>query len=172
MQSALPRPGTLLWLVYVFFRLSQQMSMGQDRLDFRRLLGPVLIHFPEQQLVIEPRGRNAWQTPQNVCLGGYHVTSYELTHYKKMVWVWKTKSVLFCLGYDRLIVSWRQNQITFIFIKMMSHNLLVQMAYCIGHSKIFVPLKLTTGTIYHDQISTLALNHKKKKESLIKLINQ
>ena len=55
---------------------------------------------------------------------------------------------------------------------MMSHDLLVQMAYCIGHNKIFVPLKLTTGTIYHDQISTLALYHKKNKESLIKLINQ
>ena len=55
---------------------------------------------------------------------------------------------------------------------MMLHDLLVQMAYCIGHNKIFVPPKHTTGTIYHDQISTLALYHKKKKESLIKLINQ
>ena len=32
--------------------------------------------------------------------------------------------------YDPLIVFWRQNHITFIFIKMMSHDLLVQMAYC------------------------------------------
>ena len=58
-----------------------------------------------------------------------HMTSYELTHFKKMVRVWKTKSLLFCLGYDPLIVFGRQNHITFIFIKTMSHDLLVQMAY-------------------------------------------
>ena len=46
-----------------------------------------------------------------------------------MVRVWKTKSLLFCLTYDPLMVFWRQNHITFIFIKMMSHDLLVQMAY-------------------------------------------
>ena len=57
------------------------------------------------------------------------MTSYELIHFKKMVRVWKTKSLLFCLKYDPLMVFWRQNQITFIFIKMMSHDLLVQMAY-------------------------------------------
>ena len=33
-----------------------------------------------------------------------HVTSYELTHFKKMVQAWKTKSLLFCLRYDPLIV--------------------------------------------------------------------
>ena len=43
----------------------------------------------------------------------------------------KTKSPLFCLRYDPLIVFWRQNHITFIFIKTMSHDLLVQMAYWI-----------------------------------------
>ena len=58
-----------------------------------------------------------------------HMTSYKLTHLKKMVRVWKTKSLLFCLRYDPLIVFRRQNHITFIFIKMMSHNFLVQMAY-------------------------------------------
>ena len=58
-----------------------------------------------------------------------HVTSYELTHFKEMVRVWKTKSLLFCLRYDPLIVFRRQNHITFIFIKTMSHDLLVQMAY-------------------------------------------
>ena len=42
----------------------------------------------------------------------------------------KLKSPLFCLRYDPLIV-WTQNHITFIFIKMMSHDLLVQMAYCL-----------------------------------------
>ena len=50
-----------------------------------------------------------------------HVTSYELTHFKKMVRVWKT--VLF------IIVFRRKNDITFIFIKTMSHDLLRQMAY-------------------------------------------
>ena len=46
-----------------------------------------------------------------------------------MVRVWKTKSPLFCLRYDPLIVFWRQNHTTSIFTKMMSHDLLVQMAY-------------------------------------------
>ena len=77
-----------------------------------------------------------------------------------------TKSLLFCLRYDPLIFFWRQNHVTFIFVKMMSHHLLVQMAYCMGHNKIFVPFKLTTGTIYHDQISSLALYHKKKERKL------
>ena len=57
-----------------------------------------------------------------------HVTSYELTHFKKMVRVWKTKSLLFCLRCDPLIVFGRQNHITVIFIKTMSHDLLMQMA--------------------------------------------
>ena len=57
------------------------------------------------------------------------MTSYELTRFKKMVRVWKTKSLLFCLRYDPLIVFRRQNHITFIFIKTLSHDLLVQMAY-------------------------------------------
>ena len=30
-QSALPRSGSLLWLVYVFFRSSQQTFVGQER---------------------------------------------------------------------------------------------------------------------------------------------
>ena len=47
-----------------------------------------------------------------------------------MVRVWKTKSLLFCLRYDPLIVFRRQNHITFNFIKTMSHDLLVQIAYC------------------------------------------
>ena len=41
----------------------------------------------------------------------------------------KTKSLLFCLRYDPLFVFRRQNHITFIFIKTISHDLLVQMAY-------------------------------------------
>ena len=45
------------------------------------------------------------------------MTSYELTHFKKMVRVWNTKSLLLCLRYDLLIVFQRQNHITFIFIK-------------------------------------------------------
>ena len=59
------------------------------------------------------------------------MTSYKLTYFKKMVQVWKTKSVLFCLRYDPLIVFRGQNHITFIFIETMSHDLLVQMAYSI-----------------------------------------
>ena len=43
-----------------------------------------------------------------------HVTSYELTHFKEMVRVWKTKSLLFYLRYGPLVVFWRQNHITFI----------------------------------------------------------
>ena len=38
-----------------------------------------------------------------------HMPSYETTHFKKMVRVWKTKSLLFCLRYDPLMVFWRQN---------------------------------------------------------------
>ena len=70
-----------------------------------------------------------WQFWKKLHFG--HVTSYELTHFKKMVRVWKTKSLLFCLRYDPLIVFRRQNHMTFIFIKTMSHDLLVQMAYSI-----------------------------------------
>ena len=44
-----------------------------------------------------------------------HMTIYELIHFKKMVRVWKTKSPLFCLRYDPLIVFRRQTHITFIF---------------------------------------------------------
>ena len=58
-----------------------------------------------------------------------HMTSYGLSHFKQMVQVWKTKSLLFCLRDDPLIVFWRQNHVTFIFIKTMSHDLLVQVAY-------------------------------------------
>ena len=42
----------------------------------------------------------------------------------------KTKSLLFCLRYDPLIVLRRQNHMTFIFLKTTSHDLLVQMAHC------------------------------------------
>ena len=48
-----------------------------------------------------------------------------------MVRVLKTKSLLFCLRYDPLIVFQRQNPITFISIKTMLHDLIVQMAYCL-----------------------------------------
>ena len=42
------------------------------------------------------------------------MTSYELSHFKKRVRVWETKSLLFCLRYDPLIVFRKQNLITFI----------------------------------------------------------
>ena len=58
-----------------------------------------------------------------------HVTSYGLPHCKQMVRVRKTKSLLFCLRDDPPIVFGRQNRATFIFIKTMSHDLLVQVAY-------------------------------------------
>ena len=54
------------------------------------------------------------------------MTSYELTHLKKMVRVWKTNSLLLSFRYDQLIVVRRQNHVIFIFIKMMSHDFLVQ----------------------------------------------
>ena len=38
-----------------------------------------------------------------------------------LVRVWKTKSPLFCLRYNPLIVFRKQNHITFIFIKTVSH---------------------------------------------------
>ena len=56
------------------------------------------------------------------------MTIYELTHFKKMVQFWKTKSLLFCLRYDPPIIFQRQNHITFIFIQSISYKLLVQMA--------------------------------------------
>ena len=64
------------------------------------------------------------------------MTSYEFTHFKKIVWVWKTKSRLFCLRYDPSIEFWRKNHITFIFIKTMSLDLSVQMA-CWYHLELF-----------------------------------
>ena len=57
------------------------------------------------------------------------MTSYGLSHFNQMVRVWKTKSLLFWLRDDPLIVFWRQNHVTFIFVEMMSHDLLVQVAY-------------------------------------------
>ena len=48
-----------------------------------------------------------------------------------LVRVWNTKSLLFCLRYDSLIVIRGQNHITFLFIKTMSLDLLVQMPYCL-----------------------------------------
>ena len=38
-----------------------------------------------------------------------HVTSHEPIHFKKMERVWKTRSLLFCLRYDPLIVFRRKN---------------------------------------------------------------
>ena len=46
--------------------------------------------------------------------------------------VWKSQVTLFCSKYDPLIVFRRQNHITCIFIKTMSHDLLAQLAYFTG----------------------------------------
>ena len=76
------------------------------------------------------------------------MTSYELTHFKKMVRVWKTKLLLFCLRYDLLIVFRRQNHITFISITTMPHDLLVQNGVLFHHSfKIACAIR----TIKHDR---------------------
>ena len=45
------------------------------------------------------------------------MTNYELTHFKKMVQVWKTKSLLFCSRRDPLIVFWRKKSYNFHFHK-------------------------------------------------------
>ena len=77
--------------------------------------------------------------------------------FKKMVRVWKTKSLLFCLRYDPLIVFRRQNFITFIVIKTMSHDLLVQMAYWYntdsGLRRYFWPASIEKGIKYIAKIS-------------------
>ena len=52
-----------------------------------------------------------------------HVTIYEPTHFKKMVQVWKAKSLILCLRYDPQIHFRRRNHITFIFIQTMSRVL-------------------------------------------------
>ena len=76
-----------------------------------------------------------------------------------MVRVWKTKWLLFCLRYDPLMVFRRKNHITFIFIKTMSHDLLVQMAYWISIQEPFLtpePFLLfdsATRGIYKFQLS-------------------
>ena len=100
------------------------------------------------------------------------MTSYELTHFKKMVRVWKTKSLLFCLRYDPLIVFRRQNHITFVFIKATSHDLLVQMAYwnlpfpTSGPSQF--PQKIITlrslSSIYYLQLPSKYLNKERSDQ--------
>ena len=67
--------------------------------------------------------------------------------FKKMVQVWKTKSLLFCLRYDPLIIFSGQNHITFIFIKMMSPDLLAQMAYFHNKSKkVCIKIRATSAS--------------------------
>ena len=72
--------------------------------------------------------------------------------FKKMVWVWKTKSLLFCLRYDPLMIFQRQNHITFIFIKTMSHDLLS--SNCLFHSYIIL-----IGTYSRGHITCLCLGN-------------
>ena len=58
-----------------------------------------------------------------------HVTRYELTHFKKMVRVWKNQiaTILFKIWPTKRFS--KAKSCNFIFIKTMSHDLLVQMAY-------------------------------------------
>ena len=44
-----------------------------------------------------------------------HVTSYELKHFKKMVWVFKTKSLLFCLKIRPTNRFWKVKSCDFYF---------------------------------------------------------
>ena len=67
-----------------------------------------------------------WSLVQTLCFG--HVTSYELTHFKKMVRVWKTKSLLFCLRWPTNRLS-KAKSYNYHFYKTMWHDLLLQMAY-------------------------------------------
>ena len=50
------------------------------------------------------------------------------------------------LGYDPLIVFWKQNHVTFTFIKMMSHDLLVQIAYFKDKANLWQPGQSKTQT--------------------------
>ena len=80
-----------------------------------------------------------------------------------MVRVWQTKSPLFCLRYDPLIVFWRQNHITFIFIKTMSHDLLVQIyVYKLWYNNTFD----TIFVVVSRHLNQFALNHLTLKTSL------
>ena len=72
--------------------------------------------------------------------------------FKKMVWVWKTKSLLFCLRYDPLIIFQRQNHITFIFIKTMSHDLL-------SSNGLFHSYIILIGTYSRGHITCLCLGN-------------
>ena len=64
-------------------------------------------------------------------------------------WAWGyilLSQLVICLGYDPLIVFWRQNHVTFIFIKTMSHDLLVQMAYFKDKANLWQPGQSKTQT--------------------------
>ena len=74
-----------------------------------------------------------------------HVTSHGLSHFEQMVGVWKTKSLLFCLRDDPLIVFRMQNHVTFIFIKTMSRDLLVQVAFLAAVISVVTAAKQPSG---------------------------
>ena len=68
---------------------------------------------------------------------------YELTRFKEIGAGLKNQITIILLRYDPLIVFRWQNHITFIFIKTMSHDLLVQMAYYITlHLVLFIQIVL------------------------------
>ena len=78
-----------------------------------------------------------------------------------MVRVWRTKSLICCLRYDPLIIFRRQNHITFIFIKTMSHDLLVQMGY-LYHS--IWNIQITKKTVRYVFLGNM---HQCKKSKII-----
>ena len=73
-----------------------------------------------------------------------------------MVRVWQTKSLLFCLRYEPLIVFRRQNHITFISIKTSSHDLLVQTAYwqCFGDHFLWFCCKFNKKIFFYQPVNT------------------
>ena len=96
-----------------------------------QLLGTIL--YPETRFsrvpeIFRARRRVLNRNLEHCSVGPITIPSY---------YVFLTKWLLFCLRYDPLIVFRRQNHITFIFIKIMSHDLLVQMAYCLDSRKTF-----------------------------------
>ena len=66
----------------------------------------------------------------------------------------KPNHYYFCVRYDTLIVFQQQNHITIIFIKTMSDDLLVQMAYSNSSFQLLKPFTVEDGTCLSCDCST------------------
>ena len=73
--------------------------------------------------------RKSLFTISKITLTFGHVTNYELTHFKKTVQVEKQNHYYFVQDMTHYSFFEEKNQITFTFIKTMSHDLLVQVVY-------------------------------------------